>query len=157
MITQPLGLVAKLRPPPRDFDVFFWANAALIVLFFLLLGSRFVLAPGMPVKVGEPAALELPQVNAAMQGVASVVVSYRRDEMILFEGGIYNIREFRPELEKYVKKHPGAVLLVRVDRQVSMQGFLELCDLARAAGFVNVLVAAEPVAGEATKFVPAGR
>ncbi|WP_415910232.1 hypothetical protein [Oleiharenicola sp. Vm1] len=86
MITQPLGLVAKLRPPPRDFDVFFWANAALIVLFFLLLGSRFVLAPGMPVKVGEPAALELPQVNAAMQGVASVVVSYRRDEMILFEG-----------------------------------------------------------------------
>lgn len=157
MITQPLDLVSKLRAPPRDFDVFFWANGALIVLFFALLGSRFVLAPGMPVKVGETAAIELPEVTSAMQSAASVVVSYRRDEMILFEGGIYNIREFRPELEKYVQKHPGAVLLVRVDRQVSMQGFLALCDLARAAGFVNVLVAAEAAAGESTKFVPAGR
>jgi biopolymer transport protein ExbD len=157
MITQPLDLASKLRAPPRDFDVFFWANGALIVLFFALLGSRFVLAPGMPVKVGESAALELPAINSAMQGAASVVVSYRRDEMILFEGGIYDIREFRPVLEAYAKKHPGATLLVRADRQVSIQGFTALCDLARAAGFVNVLLATEANAGEAVKFVPTGR
>jgi biopolymer transport protein ExbD len=157
MITQPLDLASKLRAPPRDFDVFFWANGALIVLFFALLGSRFVLAPGMPVKVGESAALELPAINSAMQGAASVVVSYRRDEMILFEGGIYDIREFRPVLEAYAEKHPGATLLVRADRQVSVQGFTALCDLARAAGFVNVLLATEANAGEAVKFVPTER
>lgn len=157
MITQPLDLVSKLRAPPRDFDGFFWANGALIVLFFALLGSRFVLAPGMPVKVGEPATIELPEAAVAMQGATSVVVSYRRDEMILFEGGIYDIREFRPVLEAYAKKHPGATLLVRADRQVSIQGFTALCDLARAAGFVHVLLATETNAGEPVKFVPAGR
>jgi biopolymer transport protein ExbD len=157
MITQPLELATKLRAPPRDFDVFFWANAGVIVLFFALLGSQFVLAPGMPVGVGQGAELELPQVGATMQGAASVVVSYRRDEMILFEGGIYEFANFRPVLEKYAKAHPGSALLVRVDKQVSMQGFLALCDLARAAGFANVLVAAEPAPGETPNFVPTGR
>lgn len=144
MITQPLELAGKLRTPPRDLDVFFWANGALIVLFFALLGSRFVLAPGVPMKVGGSAELELPQIDSVAQGAASVVVSYRRDEMLLFEGGIHDIREIRAKLAEYAKAHPGAVLLVRVDKQVSMQGFLALCDLAREVGFANVLVAAEP-------------
>ncbi|MBI5423761.1 MAG: hypothetical protein HZA32_06710 [Opitutae bacterium] len=160
MITQPLDLASKLRPPPRDFDVFFWANAALIVLFFSLAGSQFVLAPGVPVGVGQGAeeqALVLPEMSSTTVGAASVVVSYRRDEMILFEGGIYEFGNFRAVLEAYAKKHPGASLLVRVDKQVSMQGFLALCDLARAAGFANVLVAAEPAAGDAPRFVPAVR
>jgi len=156
MITQPLELASKLRSPPRDFDVFFWANGALIVLFFALLGSRFVLAPGMPLKVGESAEIELPRIGSTVQGAASVVVSYRRDEMLLFEGGIHDIRDVRPKLADYVKAHPGAVLLVRVDKQVSMQGFLALCDLAREVGFANVLVAAEPGV-ETTKFVPTVR
>lgn len=160
MITQPLELASKLRSPPRDFDVFFWANAALIVLFFSLAGSQFVLAPGVPVGVGqspEDSALVLPEMKATTAGAASVVVSYRRDEMILFEGGIYEFGNFRTVLEAYAKKHPGASLLVRVDKQVSMQGFLALCDLARGAGFANVLVAAEPAPAEASHLVPAGR
>lgn len=157
MITQPLDLVSKLRVPPRDFDVFFWANGALIVLFFALLGSRFVLASGELVGVASQESLELPRGGAAVQAAASVVVSYRRDEMILFEGGIYDIREFRPVLESYARKHSGAILLVRADRQVSVQGFKELLDLARAAGFANVLFATEADTGEPVKFVPTGR
>lgn len=156
MITQPLELASKLRAPPRDFDVFFWANGALIALFFALLGSRFVLTSGEMVGVGADD-FRLPEVGSATLGAASVVVSYRRDEMLLFEGGIYDIREFRAELAKYAKAHPGTVLLVRVDRQVSMQGFLSLCDLAREVGCANVLVAAESGAGETAKFVPAVR
>jgi len=157
MITQPLDLVGKLRQPPRDFDVFFWANAALVVLFFSLAGSQFVLAPGVPVGAGQSADLELPQMNAAMTGAASVVVSYRRDEMILFEGGIYEFGSFRPVLEAYAKKHPGASLLVRADRQVSLQGGMALCELARAAGFGQVIIATESTTGEASRFVPAVR
>lgn len=157
MITQPLELANKLRPSPRDNDVFYWANGALIGLFFALLGSRFVLAPGMPLKVGESADLDLPHIGAAVKGVTSVVVSYRRDGMLLFEGGIFDIREIRAKLTDYAKAHPGAVLLVRVDKQVSMQGFLALCDLAREVGYANVLVAAESAESDALKFVPSTR
>ena len=46
MITRPLDLASKLRPEPRNFDWLFFVNAGLLVLFFVLFGSRFVLAPG---------------------------------------------------------------------------------------------------------------
>ena len=45
MITRPLDLAAKLRPPPRSFDALFWVNVGVVVGFFALFGSRFVLAP----------------------------------------------------------------------------------------------------------------
>lgn len=147
MITQPLELQSKLSAAPRDLDVLFWVNVGAVVLFFSLLGSRFVLAPGIPVQVGSE--LVLPGTSSVTQGAASVVVSYRRDNMVLFEGGIYDLRDLRPRFEQYAKAHPGALMLVRYDKAVSMQGFVDLCDMAKAAGFAGtVLVAAEPQAGE---------
>jgi biopolymer transport protein ExbD len=141
MITQPLGLEARLSPRPRDMDGFFWVNAGAIVLFFTLLGSRFVLATGEPVQLG---GIRLPALDSAVERTASVVVSYKRDNMVLFEGGIFELRELRAPLEAYATKHPGAVMLVRVDKQVSVQGLLEVFDLAKSAGFAQVLLAAEP-------------
>jgi len=154
MITHPLELQSRLSPPPRDLDFIAWVNVAVIALFFGLLGSRFVLAPGMPVGVGGDNSLELPQVSGATEGAgpASVVVSYRRDNVILFEGGMYTLTELRKHMEGYAKQHPGAVMLVRADRQVSMQAFLDLCEMARQVGFANVLAAAEkPEPGSAAK------
>ena len=72
-----------------------------------------------------------------------MVVSYRRDNVILFEGGMYTLTELRKHMEAYAKQHPGAVMLVRADRQVSMQAFLDLCEMARQVGFANVVAAAE--------------
>ncbi len=148
MITRPLDLAARLSAPPRDLDFVAWVNAGLIVLFFGLLGSRFVLAPGPLIDVSGEGAIELPQAGSIAEGggVASVVVSYRRNNVILFEGGMYTLPELRKHLEGYAKDHPGAVMLVRADRQVTLQDFLALCDMARAVGFASVQAAAEPKA-----------
>ena len=145
MITHPLDLESKLSAPPRDLDMMFWVNVGMVMLFFSLLGSRFVLAPGLPVQVGGE--LVLPASKSTTQGAASVVISYRRDNMVLFEGGIFDLRDLRPRIEQYGKEHPGSVMLVRYDKAVSMQGFVDLCDLARASG-LSVLVAAEPQVAE---------
>ncbi|MDI1336212.1 MAG: biopolymer transporter ExbD [Lacunisphaera sp.] len=146
MITRPLELESRMSPPPRDLDFVAWVNVGVIVLFFSLFGSSFVLAPGLPVGVGEPGTLVLPSVGTASQGAgaASVVVSYRSDRIILFEGGMYSLSELRKHMEGYVKNHPGAVMLVRADRQVSVQAFADLCEMAKSVGFANVLLAAEP-------------
>src|SRR5207248_1917121 len=62
MITRPLDLAAKLRPEPRNFDFLFLVNGGLLVLFFLLFESRFVLAPGLGLD------LHLPEVPGARSG-----------------------------------------------------------------------------------------
>lgn len=148
MITKPLDFVSRLSPPPRDVDFVAWVNVAVIALFFGLLGSRFILAPGVDVQTGGLApALDLPTAVGATSGTgaASVVVSYRRDNIILFEGGMYSPAELKRQLETYVAKHPGAVMLVRADRQVTAQALFELWDLAKQIGFSTVIMAVEPL------------
>ncbi|MBL9214130.1 MAG: biopolymer transporter ExbD [Opitutaceae bacterium] len=147
MITRPLELESRTSRPPRDLDAVAWVNVSAIALFFAIFGSPFVLAPGLPVGIGGDAgSLVVPTVGptVAGAGVASVVVSYRADDKILFEGGMYTLHELRKHVAVYARDHPGAVMLVRADRQVSMQAFIDLCEMARAVGFANVLVAGEP-------------
>lgn len=144
MITRPLDLQSRLSPPPRDADMFFWLNVSVVTLFFGLLGARFIQGTGETMRLdGTTGGFAVPQVSAVTQATASVVVSYRRDNMVLFEGGIFDLRDLRAPLERYAKQHPGSTLMARVDKEVSAQGLLDLCDLARQAGFAQVLLAAE--------------
>jgi biopolymer transport protein ExbD len=149
MITRPLDLVSRLSPPPRDLNAVAWINVGAIVLFFSLLGSRFVLAPGVLIGVGDSGVVELPAVDpASLNNVAtSVVVSYRRDNVILFEGGRYTLAELKTPMEAYAKHNPGAVMLVQADRQVSTQALADLGAMARSVGFANIIVLAARAAG----------
>jgi biopolymer transport protein ExbD len=151
MITRPLDLVSRVSPPPRDVDYFAWVNVGLIALFFLLFGSRFVLAPGLPIGVGDGGrTIEPPTIGAASDtpGPSSVVVSVRRDNVVLFDGGVYSLPDLRKQMADYTKNHSGAVLLVRADRQVSVQALLDLCDMAKSVGFTSVLLAGESPVSE---------
>jgi biopolymer transport protein ExbD len=148
MITQPLELQSRLSPPPRDLDFFAWVNAGLIVLFFGLLGSRFVLAPGLLIGTGGEG-FSLPVTSGLQRApTASVVVSYRQDNVILFEGAIIKLSELRQRLEAYAKQHPGEVLLLLADQHVSAQAVAELSAMAQDAGFAYVLMAGEAPASE---------
>lgn len=147
MITRPLDLSARLGRPPRDLDVMHWVTVAAIVLFFSLAGSRFVLAPGLFIGSN---ALSLPKAGAAAQDVRTApnIVSFRRDNMILFGGGRYQrIEELRAPLEALAREHPDTALLVVADEQVSMVAMGRLAELAYEAGFTGVQVAGRGESG----------
>jgi len=52
MIAGPLELSSRLTPPPRDLDGFFWLNVGAVGMVFGLLGSPFIVAAGVAVRVG---------------------------------------------------------------------------------------------------------
>ncbi len=79
---------------------------------------------------------------------APVMVTYLRDDLILFEDGKYTLAELRSHLEGYANKTPGAVLLVRANKEVSAQALANLGSIAEAAGFASMLLAAEPTPTE---------
>src|SRR6478609_11871656 len=143
MITRPLELQSRLSPAPRDLDFFAWVNVGLIVLFFSLLGSRFVLAQGLLVGTGDEGFQLAASAGQQYVTTASVVVSYRQDDVILFEGAIVKLPELRQKLEAYAKQRPGEVLLLLADKHVSAQAVTDLSVMARAAGFSYVLMAGE--------------
>jgi len=148
MITRPLDLASRPRRMPRNFDAFYFINAGLIVLFFLLFGSRFVLAPGLGVRLN--GGFTLPAMEGAQAGAVAtnVFVSVPRSGVALVDEGMINFTRLGRWLQVRAKEHKAPVLLIRADRRVPMQDIADIEALAAAAGFVYVQVAFEESAVE---------
>ena len=139
MITRPLDLASRLRPPPRNFDALFLVNGGLIVLYFFLFGSRFVLAPGLGV------GFQLPEMPGATQGAAvtTVVISVRHSDMVLVDDGMLNYAQLRDWLQARAHQEKSPVLLVRADRNVPTEDMGKIAAMAGQAGFAGIQWAME--------------
>jgi biopolymer transport protein ExbD len=142
MITRPLNLSSRLRPPPRGFESLFYVNAGLIALFFVLLGSRFVLSPGLGVD------FTVPEAPAALQAAVStdVVIAVKGRDMAFVGGAKVNFAGLERQLVRQVDGRKGMRLLVQADALLTAGDLIDIYDLARRAGFASVQIAAEPVA-----------
>ncbi len=132
MITRPLDIASHLQPPPRSMDWLFYVNGGLIVLFFFLFGSRFVLAPGLGVDFRLP---EMPeaQINAA---ATTHFISVKRGGIIFASGsGALNLAQLREWLHAQAQTVKTPVLLVRASADVPVSELVEIYTVARQAGF----------------------
>jgi biopolymer transport protein ExbD len=139
MITRPLDLAAKLRPEPRSFDFLFYVNGGLLVLFFSLLGSRFVLAPGLGVD------FRMPEMPGARAGAAPTdrVISVLPTGQIFAADGLVNLAQLREWLKTEAAKLKQPSLLVRASAGVPTSQLADIVSAATEAGFVRVIVGAE--------------
>lgn len=146
MITRPLDLSSRLKPPPRGFEVLFFVNAGLIALFFVLFGSRFVLSPG----VG--AGFDVPSMPGALDGAVAtdVVVAVKAADMAFVEGAKVDFDGLRRYLAERARERKDLRLLVQADATLTTRDLTAVYDMARAAGFVAVQIAAEPAAAPTT-------
>ena len=151
MITRPLDLATRLRPEPRSFDALFFVNGGLLVLFFFLFGSRFVLAPGIGVGFQIP---ELPGArNSATPTTHRITVKPSgliiTDDgpLISTDNGPADLEQLGKWLAAEAKKTRRPSLLIIASGTVPSGKLAAIASAAKAAGFVHVQWAAEePVA-----------
>ena len=146
MITRPLEIAPHLPPSPRNFDVLFYVNVGVLALFFLLFGSRFVLAPGLV--LGEP----IPTMEGARAGANRTTCNLRilSSGQILTDQGILTRAELPGWLRDQGKNQKNAVLLLQAGGDVPMGEIMRIQSMAIGAGFAFVeLAAQEPPAGAA--------
>ena len=140
MITRPLDLASKLRPEPRNFDWLFLVNGGLVVLFFILFGSRFVLAPGVAV---------LPAIAGASAGarITTHQISVVSASQIFAGDGLRDLEQLEQWLAQQAKeaRHPAPVLLLQVDARVEFDVVARIGSMANANGFQVQIAAVEPV------------
>lgn len=141
MITRPLDLQSRLKPPSHRFNTLPLFDILLIALFFSLLSSRFVLSPGLVVN--------LPQGGGGPGLPASAVLTVRSDDMLLFEGQILSVARLEGVLSEHLSRRGETNLLIYFDREVSMQTLLAVSEIAREAGVARIQLAAEPDEAEA--------
>ncbi|WP_238991424.1 ExbD/TolR family protein [Rariglobus hedericola] len=113
----------------------------MIALFFILFGSRFVLSPGLGV------AFEVPAMANALEGAVAtdVVIAIKGADLAFVEGAKVNFAGLRQYLINRAAGRPGLRLLVQADATLTTRDLTEVYDMARAAGFAFVQVAAEPI------------
>ncbi len=143
MLTRPLDLASKLRPPPRSLDLLFFVNGGLIVLFFFLFGSQFVLAPGLGLN------FHLPSMPGARSGAAQTThrITVKPSGLIYIEDGPADLERLAKWLTAEAKKTRQPSLLIIASKDVPQGKIVEIASLATAAGFVHVQEAAEePIA-----------
>lgn len=141
MITRPLDLASRLRPEPRNFDWLFFVNAGLIVLFFSLFGSGFVLAPGLGVE------FQLPVVEGADAAARppTHVINVLSSGQILTNNGKRTMPQLREWLQAQGRTTQRPRLLVRGDAEVSIGVQAEIVSAANAAGFDVLFAAVDPI------------
>ena len=140
MITRPLDLASKMRPQPHVLDWLFFVNAGLLVLFFSLFGSRFVLAPGLPVS------FRLPEIAGAASHARTTthVITVTNSGQVLTSDGVRQIAELTQWLGEHRKGESAPSLLVRASADAPLVMLTEIASAADRAGFAVLLAADEP-------------
>jgi biopolymer transport protein ExbD len=138
MITRPLDLASRLRSEPRRFDGLFFVNGGLLVLFFVLFGSRFVLSPGLGVE------FELPRVAGANAGARPTthVITVVNAGQIFAGDGVRGIDQLPGWLNAQAKTVRTPSLLVEAGAGVPTSMLAEILGMAQQAGF-SVIIAAQ--------------
>ncbi len=148
----PLGVLAKVRQPETGLDAVPLALALVCAALLYALSAEFVFAPGMYVGFDQriPAVsrnLNPPKTtigDLARTSLTVTLVSARGTGIFVVAGRVVDRDGLNAELVRVAaaggKERP---ILIKADAALTMQSFLDVCELARKAGFPGVLVAAD--------------
>jgi biopolymer transport protein ExbD len=142
----------KVRPAERGLDFAPLALALVCAALTYVLSAEFVFAPGMYVGFDQrPGAvastLATPRTSApdlARTSLTVTLVSARGTGVFVVAGRVVDRTGLGAELRRVAASGGSArPVLIKADASLTMQTFLEVCELARQAGFPGVLVAAD--------------
>lgn len=150
MISRPLDLASRLRPQPRSMDWLFYVNAGLLVLFFTLFGSKFVISPGLGV------GFALPEVAGTKVDAKPTthVISVVSAGQIIVGDGLRRMDQLQDWLNAQAKTEKSPSLLIQAGSMVPTAITAKIMGMANAAGFSVTLAALEPVPAEPSRAVP---
>jgi len=153
----PLGVLAKVRPAEQGIDLVPLALAGLALALVWGLVAHFTLIPGTYVGFDERVAAfgrrtsvpRSPSADLARTSAAVTLVSARGTGIYVVAGRVIDRTGLRKELSRVAatggRDRP---ILIKADAALTMQAFVEVCALAREAGFPGVLIATEEPVGE---------
>jgi len=117
-------------------------NVLLIAVLFLMTGSSFIFSPGVSVSLDGGNAPSLPIASVPLSGAeSSSVLTVKSDAIFILDGRIYESVEAAFSQESPEKSR--GVLLVKLDRTVSVQGLFKIAELAAKAGFSSLQIAGD--------------
>jgi biopolymer transport protein ExbD len=131
-----------------------WVDAAILLVFFLLVTSRFVLQPGLRIRLPEAPF----NAGASPYGLMAVVVVQEgagdtaEEEILYFDDARFLLSDpgigdkLKAALSRAAHDKPSQPLIIEADRQVRHGTLVTLINQASAAGIAEVYLASRPPA-----------
>ena len=141
-----VNTTSRVRKQEVSLDAVALFDILLIALMMTLLGSSFIAATGLGISFGG-AESSLPRMASPDEVIADSdvdVLSARGDSMLIFAGAIYSMDTFKRTFTSGAKPKHRGTLLIKADKNLAVQTLIEICEAAKAAGFKNAIIAAEP-------------
>lgn len=149
MIVQPFDFTSRLKQTSVGFEVVAYVDLCLIMVFFALMGSPYVVAPGLTVNLPT---MQAPSADAVPTSRVLTVGEVEGRELIIFDNRVQTLETLAQSFAAHPAAAQGEVLLLRLKRDVSVQLLLQINELASRAGFAAVQIAAEPEQAAAGAF-----
>ena len=137
--TEPFGLKARLKRPTIKLDMVPVLDLLFIALLFGLLFTRFVMVPGVSVELPKS------ELQMSQSKLPVTVLTIGNGGMLFFDGAVFELSSIGRGFGKYHEKiiEQDVVLLIKTEGSMDLQLFLELCQMAKDAGFVQVQIAGD--------------
>jgi biopolymer transport protein ExbD len=113
-------------------------DVVLLLLIFFLLSSSFVVAPG--IKVAVPRA-----VTGETGSEQSIAITLTEEGQLFLNAERITIQELTPRLTILLGKTKDRIVVIRADRNTTLQRTVEVIDMAKAAGATRFMIATEPI------------
>lgn len=112
-------------------------DIVLLLLIFFLLSSSFIVQPGIKVNLPKAA-------TGAPDEAKQILISITAKQQIYLNEKIVSKANLGARLRTLLAAAPDKLVVIRADRDLSLQEAVEVIDIAKLAGAQRFMIATEP-------------
>ena len=128
--------IETTRKPMVMFSTISLTDIVLLLLIFFLLTSSFVVQPGIKVK--------LPKAASGQQDDSNkIFLTVTKREQIFLNQKQISRDQLGTKLRKLLQKNPEKLVVIRADKNLSLEATIRIVDIAKLAGAEKFMIATE--------------
>ncbi len=125
------------RKPIVLFSAISLTDIVLLLLIFFLLSSSYVVQPGIKVRLPKA-------VSGQPEQSDRIFLTVTRDERIFLNTRQVSLAELGVELKRLLAERPGRVVVIRADKDLTLERTIQIVDIAKLAGGEQFMIATQP-------------
>ncbi len=129
----------KLQSSKKLLDTFSFSSLTdivLLLLIFFLLSSSFIIQPGIKVRLPKSDTSDIHQEKSISISITKNNIYYLNDEQV-------SLSELPAKLQQLLSLNQDQIVIVKPDKDVSVERFVEIMDIAKIVGAEKFEIATE--------------
>lgn len=112
-------------------------DIVLLLLIFFLLSSSYIVQPGIKVSLPKAVTGQADQDNR-------IFLTVTREGRIYLNSRPVSYDEVSTELARLIEQNPGQLVVIKADKDLTLERTVEIIDLAKLAGADKFMIATQP-------------